>query len=304
MAPVKRPSRQPLPQRPIDLVACVEGMREPLERTLGEETRVVSHYGAGLWPVLADPAGLEAVLLNLCMNAREAMPAGGTVSITAENAIDPPGLLRGEYVRLTVGDTGAGMAADVRERAFDPSFSTKGQGEGGGLAQVHAFAEACGGSADIESAPGRGTTVTLLLPRSQEPVAAPSGPSAGVGSPRRVLVVEDDREVADLVAEMLDYLGYQLVRATTAAEALFTLEHDRRIDLVFSDIMMPGKLTGVDLARRVRRDHPDVPVVLTSGYAESFKQEVASEGLLLLPKPYAMDELGAMVERALQAKVH
>lgn len=300
-----------LTPQPIDLPACLAGMQDLLNRTLGGQVRVVTHYAAGLWPIMADPNELEMVLLNLGVNARDAMPGGGTVSITAENVMDPRGLLPGDYVRIAVGDTGAGMEPAVRERAFEPFFTTKevGQGSGVGLAQVYGFAKESGGMAEIDSAPGRGTTVTLVLPRSPKAVPAPIAhtappkPLAVKGQPR-VLLVEDDNEVAELVAEMLEHLGYQTTRAGTAAEALFTLAHDSRIDLVFSDIMMPGKLTGVDLARRLRRDHPELPVVLTSGYAESFKNEAQNEGLLLLPKPYAMDELAAMVERALAAKVH
>ncbi|HEX2545723.1 MAG TPA: response regulator [Ramlibacter sp.] len=304
-------SKPPAP-KPLHLAACIEGMQDLLNRTLGGQVRVVSHYAPDLWPVHVDATELEMVLVNLGVNARAAMPRGGTVSITADNTSDPRKLPPGDYVRLSVGDTGTGMAPAVRERASEPSVTTRdqGKGSGGGLAQVHAFAKAAGGLAEIDSAPDRGTTVTLLLPRSRE--AAPAAPAPGItvarsAAPavrRRVLIVEDDSEVAELVAEMLEHLGYDTLRTGTAVEALFTLEHDSHIDLVFSDVMMPGKLTGIDMARRVRRDYPELPVILTSGYAESFRQEAKNEGLLLLPKPYAMDELGQMMERALQAKVH
>jgi signal transduction histidine kinase/DNA-binding response OmpR family regulator len=303
---------KPLAPQPIALPECIARMEALLNRTLGAQVRVVSYYAADLWPVLADQNELEMVLLNLGVNARDAMPNGGTVSITADNVNDPRGLPPGDYVRVAVGDTGAGMPEGVRERAFEPFFSTKefGKGSGLGLAQVYGFAKESGGLAQIDSAPGRGTTITLLLPRSLAPAPTPAPNAAAapkplaVQAPRRVLLVEDDNEVAELVAEMLAHLGYQLVRAGTAAEALFTLEHDTRIDVVFSDVMMPGKLTGVDLARRVRRDRPELPVVLTSGYAESFKKEARNEGLVLLPKPYAMDELRMVMERALETKVH
>ena len=287
-----------LAPKPIDLPVCIGKMENLLNRTLGGKVRVVSQFPPDLWPVLADPGELDLALLNLGIHARDAMPEGGTVSITTENTGHPHGLPAGDYVRISVGDTGLGMTPAERERAFDASSA--------GLAQVLGFAKASGGSASIDSAPGLGTTVTLLLPRSRAAVPVSEAPREQLAVQRqgRVLVVEDDNEVAELVAEMLEHLGYQLVRAGTAAEALFTLAHDTRIDLVFSDVMMPGKLTGIDLARRVRREHPQVRVVLTSGYAESFAQQARNEGLLLLPKPYAIDELSALMERAMQARVH
>jgi signal transduction histidine kinase len=163
-----------LSPKPVDLPACIGGMENLLNRTLGGNVRVISQFPPDLWPVLADPGELEMMLLNLGANARDAMPGGGTVSITTENTSNPQGLPAGDYVRVSIGDTGVGMAPDVRERAFDPFFTTKalGKGSGVGLAQVYGFAKESGGSADIDSAPGRGTTVTLLLPRS--PVGVPA----------------------------------------------------------------------------------------------------------------------------------
>ena len=304
---------RPLAAQAMDLRACIAGMELLLNRTLGGQVRVVSQCAPDVWPVLVDATELETVLLNLGVNARDAMPQGGTVVIAADNVSDPPGVPAGHYVRLSVHDTGQGMAPEVRERAFEPFFTTReiGKGSGVGLAQVYGFARDSGGTAAIDSAPGRGTTITLLLPRSSVPLPAAT-PAPGAAAPQllvtrkvtRVLLVEDDGEVAELVAEMLEHLGYRLVRASSAAEALFLLEHDSQIDLVFSDVMMPGPLTGVDLARRVRIDRPNLPVILTSGYVESFKQAARDEGVLLLPKPYAIDELRQMMELAMQARVH
>jgi CheY-like chemotaxis protein len=242
------------------------------------------------------------------VNARDAMPKGGTITIRASNAPDTSvGALRGDFVAIAVEDTGSGMPPEVLERVFEPFFTTKGIGAGSGLGlpQVHGFATQSGGTVQIDSEVGRGTTITLLLPRSLETpqrnerhlidyhVGESTTPQAG-----NVLLVEDDEEVAALVQEMLAQLGYRVTRAASASAALGALANGREVDLVFSDIMMPGDMNGVDLAREVRLRRPDLPVLLTSGYAEAARRDAEAEGVRILPKPYRVDELQAALNRA------
>jgi signal transduction histidine kinase len=300
--------RSELKPVPVDLKAQIGGMRELLDRSLRGDIHVELKFGDGLWPVAVDPGELELVVLNLAVNARDAMPNGGTIKIGAANVPDwDDGELKGDYVRLAVADTGAGMSDEVKARVFEPFYTTKevGRGSGLGLAQVHGFAKQSGGAVQIDSAVGRGTTVTLLLPRSTE-VPAPrerhlADPRVDVGgsaSAGLVLLVEDNDEVAALVEEMLEQLGCHVIRAATAAAALGALANDRRVDLVFSDIMMPGGMDGVELAREIRRRRRDLPVLLTSGYAEAVKDRTFEAGVRVLRKPYRIEELAAALDEA------
>jgi CheY-like chemotaxis protein len=244
--------------------------------------------------------------LNLILNARDAMPAGGTIAVRAENcpALTGEGL-DGDYVRLSVSDTGTGMSADVLPRVFEPFFTTKavGKGSGLGLAQVHGFVSQSQGKVRIDTAVGRGTTINLFLPRSDKlpqiqhnvfdtQIEQPRGRTAG-----SVLLVEDDIEVAQLVSEMLDQLGYEVIRVASASAALGALSNGRSVDLVFSDIMMPGGMNGVQLAREIRSRRPNLPVLLTSGYSEVAREEADREGVSILAKPYRLDELSAALRR-------
>jgi CheY-like chemotaxis protein len=215
---------------------------------------------------------------------------------------------RKDFVRLSVSDNGSGMTREVQARVFEPFFTTKdiGKGSGLGLAQVHGFVQQSGGRIEIESEVGCGTRITLMLPRSsKEPgpdqhhlvdlhVARRRPASAG-----SVLLVEDDDEVAALVSEMLEDLGFQVVRAATAAAALGALANGRRIDLVFSDIMMPGGMNGVELAKEIRSRRVDLPILLTSGYSEAAKQAAESQGIKILRKPYQLAELSEALRGAI-----
>ncbi|HYE49628.1 MAG TPA: ATP-binding protein, partial [Azospirillaceae bacterium] len=243
-------------------------------------------------------------LINLAVNARDAMPAGGELELSAENVTLRPGErpgLDGEFVRLSVSDTGTGMPPEVAARAFDPFFTTKevGKGSGLGLAQVYGLARQAGGTAWIESTPGLGTAVVLLLRRS---TAAPASglPPAAAGAPEvregRVLMVEDDPVVASTVGAALEDAGYTVARVATADEALPLLAGGARIDLLFSDVVMPGRLSGVDLAREARRLRPALPVVLTTGYSEEVAQ---AEGVRVLGKPYRIEEIVRTLDAAL-----
>jgi CheY-like chemotaxis protein len=293
--------RQPLQARPVDLVRQLGGMRELLDRSLGDATQVELKFAQDLWPVHVDPGELELVVLNLVVNARDAMPSGGTIRIHAENlAPNEAGELSGDYVRVSVIDTGTGMTPDVKDHAFEPFFTTKavGKGSGLGLAQVYGFAKQSGGSVQIHTAVGRGTSVILMLPRStgrprdqSEDAATRPALHAEQRSAGSVLLVEDNDDVAVLVSEMLQELGYRVERAANASSALQTLTRATAIDVVFSDIMMPGEMDGVELGRQIRLRQTNVPVLLTSGYAHGAVQRAEREGFRVLPKPYDLPAL-------------
>jgi signal transduction histidine kinase len=304
--------RQALQPETIELAAKVESMRILLERSLREDIRLDLRVMPDLWPVTADPGEFELALLNLTVNARDAMPNGGVVTIAAEPLPDlREGDLSGDYVRVILSDTGTGMSPEVQRRVFEPFFTTKevGKGTGLGLSQVYGFARASGGDVRIESQPGRGTTVSILLPRAA--ADAPNAPtplpeaqtvpppiSAGVirGA---ILLVEDDDAVAEFVGDMLRELGFVVTRAENAIVGLARIETDAEFDLVFSDTVMPGGMDGIDLAREIRRRWPALPVLLTTGYSEA-AQAATNEGLRLLLKPYRMDMLAAAIDAALR----
>ena len=289
--------REGLRPEPIDVRDRVLAMSPLLERALRADIRLATTFGPGLWSVEVDPTQFELALINMAVNARDAMADGGLLTVEAENTALPPGDpsgLEGEFVRLAVTDTGTGMAPEVRVKAFDPFFTTKevGRGSGLGLAQVYGLARQGGGMAWIDSEPGRGTAVVLLLRRSTAAVAAVETPPVPVTAPvrrsGRVLLVEDDPIVASTVAAALEDSGYEVARVTTADEALPLLASRARIDLLFSDVVMPGRLSGMDLVREARRLRPTLPVVLTTGYSETVAR---TEGVRLLSKPYRIEEL-------------
>ncbi len=303
--------RQDLRPEPLDVARQIGGMRELLDRSLRGDVEVEFKLADDLWTIEADAGELELVILNLAVNARDAMPSGGTITVQAENcmALSEDGL-DGDYVRLSVSDTGTGMTPEVLAHVFEPFYTTKdiGKGSGLGLAQVHGFATQSHGVVRIHSVVGQGATVSLYLPRSdklardQRYSPELSVERAGERSAGSVLLVEDDEEVAKLASEMLDQLGFAVVRVSSATAALGALANGRAIDLVFSDIMMPGEMNGVELAREIRRRRRGLPVLLTSGFAEAARLQAEAEGVQILPKPYRLDELsaalGALVENA------
>jgi PAS domain S-box-containing protein len=294
--------RRPVNPEPIDVAAHLKGMREMLDGSLGGHIHVEMNFDAEVWPVEIDAGELELAILNLCLNARDAMAAGGAVTITAENVqVDGERGSQADYVKLCVTDTGCGMPPEVLARAFEPFFTTKdvGKGSGLGLPQVYGFAHQSSGQVTIDSEIGVGTIVTLLLPRSvQQPVAgsragdAPSAPvSRGDGARRgHVLLVEDDKEVSALTREMLSSLGFSVTHVTGAEAALGALANARAIDVVLSDIMMPGGVSGLELAREIKVRHPNLPVILTTGYVEAAARMQDGEFHLLL-KPYSVEAL-------------
>ena len=233
------------------------------------------------------------------------MPNGGTVHITAENAVAvADGELKGDFVRLCVSDTGIGMLPEIQEHVFEPFFTTKeiGKGSGLGLPQVYGFAKQSGGTVYLDSTVNRGTTITILLPRTQKSVVQPlllTDPQIGRANrvpAGTVLLVEDDNEVAGTVAEMLEQLGYEVKRTASAEEALGSLDDSGKIDVVFSDVMMPGGMNGVGLARELRTRRQDLPILLTSAYAEAATSEASRLGVSILRKPFRLSELSAALK--------
>ncbi|WP_409567050.1 ATP-binding protein [Pseudomonas sp.] len=299
--------RQSLAPEPVDLARRISQMRELLDRSLRGDVHVQQEFAPDLWPIEVDPGELELVILNLAVNARDAMPDGGNILLQARNAPDQLVLgRRGDFVRLAVIDSGTGIPEDVRNRVFDPFFTTKeiGKGSGLGLAQVYGFARQSGGTVWIDSECGQGTSVVLLLPRAtsapsplRDPVTVDEAVRVSAGN---VLLVDDDEEVAALVGEMLVHLGYAVTAAASAAAALGALANGRGIDIVFSDVMMPGGMNGLELAREIRARGFEVPVLLTSGYAEAVRLSAEAEGVQILAKPYRLEELAVALQEALE----
>src|SRR5262245_25984583 len=306
--------RQRLETQSINLNEFVLGLTELLRRTIGTPIDLSTALASDLWPTVADPGQVESAVVNLVINARDAMPGGGRLVIETFNATldagdvaDVPGMAAGDYVVLSVADTGHGMAPEVRARAFEPFFTTKpaGKGSGLGLATIYGFARQSGGNATIYSEPDKGTTVNLYLPRAgrgtAEETASAAGSEVHASSGETVLIVEDDDRVRRLTARRLMDLGYRVLEADHGAEALAILAEESDVQIVFSDLVMPGGMSGFDLARQVRERFPRVRVILTSGYsAELMSQaDIAQLDLQLLRKPYRQSELARVFRAAL-----
>lgn len=295
--------------RSIAIPRHVEGMRELLDGSLGGSVTVNTRFDADVWPVRVDEGELGIALLNLCVNARDAMVQGGTITIAASNRAEVREYgLAGDFVELSVSDTGVGMKAETIARCLEPFYTTKdiGKGSGLGLAQVYGFAHGSGGSVQIESRVHQGTKVLLLLPRSNEsPSVAPrrldirDEGSACTPALCRVLLVEDDVQVASLTSAMLGELGYEVIPVTTGQAALNELAATPDIGLVLSDVMMPGGMDGMGLVREMRQRKITLPVVLVSGFSAAAKRDAEDEGVPLLPKPYTLDDLAAQLTSAL-----
>jgi len=295
--------RQQLMPVAVDLRARIDAVRDMLAPSLRGDISLVCDIEDGIWPVEVDLGELELALVNVAVNARDAMADGGTITLSARNVVLKPGSaagdLSGEFVAVAVIDTGAGMPPEVLQRVFEPFFTTKpvGKGTGLGLSQVHGFASQSGGAVTVTSEPGRGTVVTIYLPRSTRAVAAERGEGAAWGggaAQGAVLMVEDSHDVAEVTSALLEQLGYRVVRADNGAEALRHLQQGIEVDLLFSDIVMPGGIDGLSLAQICRERFPNIPVLLTSGFSDAAQ---AADGRFdILRKPF---ELGAL-ERALK----
>ena len=268
--------------------------------SLRSNVELITEASEQLWPVDADAGALELAILNLAFNARDAMKDGGKLKISAHNVVlsGTPDGLRGEHVALRVSDTGVGMAPETIEHVFEPFFTTKsyGEGTGLGLSQVFGFAKQLGGAVTVESAPGEGSSFTLYLPSSHGAAGAETHAN-GTNALDRVLVVEDDSLVAELAAGLLDELGFQCTVVHSAQEALERLSGGERPKLIFSDVIMPGGISGVELARKVRQRYPELPILLTTGYSE---QAAGAHGFPVLHKPYEMETLASALGQLLK----
>jgi two-component system, NtrC family, sensor kinase len=291
--------RQMLNPSVIDLTQRLPELKEMLNRSLRGDVTTEVVVPEGSCAVKVDPSEFELALLNLAVNARDAMPHGGSLTITARPVLlkgkaTEEGL-HGEFVAIRVADTGAGIPADVLPHVFEPFFTTKevGKGTGLGLSQVYGFAKQSGGTATITSTLGRGTVITLYLPRTRELAAAASvqaEPEAAAPRAGTALLVEDNPEVAEVAAAYFQQLGYLVKQVANAREALELLGSDAQIDLVFSDILMPGGMNGLELGHTIRRLYPAMPVLLVTGYSDSFRDAV-QQGFVVLQKPFDLAEL-------------
>jgi len=308
--------KQPLAPHPVDLNKLVCGMSELLRRSLGETVTIETVLAHDLWQTSADANQVENALLNLALNARDAMPSGGRVVIETANAtLDAtyasryPEVASGDYALLSVTDSGAGMNADTLAKAFEPFFTTKdiGSGSGLGLSMVYGFARQSGGHAAIKSAPGHGTTVELYLPRLTAPAASVEAPSAEPipDSPTGeiVLVVEDDEDVRNYSVTALQTLGYVVHAAHNAEDALRRLDKLPHIDLLFSDIGLPGGTNGRELAETITAARPDIRVLFTTGYAS---RAILHDGKIdptvaVIGKPFTLNEIAHKLREVLDA---
>jgi signal transduction histidine kinase len=301
--------RQKLDPRPVDLNETVQRMHDLLQSTMGGSVQLETELQPDLWPAMIDPTQIELVILNLAINARDAMAVGGRLTVRTENVglgepdrpEDPPG---GEYVLVEVRDTGEGMSPEVLAKVFEPFFTTKevGKGSGLGLSQVYGLAKQSGGGVRIESAPGEGASVQVYLPRSY---AAPAWTDSVVGvrpqggiADHRVLVVDDDEAVREVTAGFLLDLGYSVVEAGSGGAALEVLDRQEEIELLLLDFAMPG-MNGAELAREARARRPKLPIVFLTGYADAQAlPQLGREEILC--KPFNLNELASKVSAALR----
>lgn len=308
--------QQPLAPKVLDANKLVRGMSEMLRQTIGEHLRVETVLAGGLWRAFVDPGQLENAVLNLAINARDAMPGGGRVTVETSNAhlddayaVANEGAVAGQYVLLSVTDTGAGMSADVIKRVFDPFFTTKdiGKGTGLGLSQVYGFIKQSSGHVKVYSEPGLGTTVKLYLPRyfgaEADPDVEEPALEAGTAHAKAgevILVVEDDEKIRFLSVEILRDFGYTVVQAGDASQALAVLAVTPHVDLLFTDIVMPG-MNGRQLADKARASRPDLKVLYTSGFTKNavVHNGVLDAGVALISKPFTIDDLTIKVRQVL-----
>jgi nitrogen-specific signal transduction histidine kinase len=296
--------RQELSSRPTDVLALIKDMHDLISRSVGPmiELRIVAAQSAPA--VIVDPNQLEMALLNLAVNARDAMPAGGVLSITLEqksvDAASDIGLSPGSYVRIALADTGEGMDAETLDRAVEPFFSTKGIGKGTGLglSMVHGLAEQSGGAFRLESRLGVGTTAELWLPAAEQAaeIVTRSHMPQSMISPATILLVDDDALIAASTVAMLEDLGHRVVEAHCGKDALAILDDGLHPDLVITDHAMPG-MTGLDLAVTLRNREPDLPILLATGFAD-IRENIDIE-IPRLAKPYTQEQLSSEIARLL-----
>jgi CheY-like chemotaxis protein len=303
--------RRRLSPQVLDLSELVLGLTELLKRSLGEPISLTTVLAGGLWPVRADPSEIENALLNLAINARDAMPYGGSLIIETRNiaAGSEPMLGAGDFVCISVGDTGVGMTPEVLARAFEPFFTTKepGRGTGLGLSTLHGFAEQSGGHAAISSEVGKGTTVSLYLPRTHDealPITYDHATEIPMSEDSEtILVVEDNPAVRELTLQRIEGLGYVVLEAENGPAAVRILQRGEPVALIFSDIVMAGGMSGYDLARWAKANTPNAKILLTTGFAEEeARADVrGSAGIQILRKPYNRAELAVALQNALKS---
>jgi PAS domain S-box-containing protein len=303
--------RQTLDPKPTDANKLVADMEELVQRTVGPAIKVETAQAIGLWPTLCDPNQLENAILNLCINARDAMPEGGRLTIETANmwldahAARERDMQPGQYVAICVSDTGVGMSSGVKARAFDPFFTTKptGQGTGLGLSMIYGFTQQSGGQVRIYSEEGEGTTVRIYLPRhqgeadeEQEQAMLSEAPRAEAGE--TVLIVDDEPSVRMLVTDVLEELGYAAVEAADGVAGLKLLESDMRIDLLITDVGLPGGVNGRQMADAARRVRPKLRVLFITGYAEnaSIGNGRLAPGMHMMVKPFGMEMLASRIK--------
>jgi PAS domain S-box-containing protein len=309
--------RQSLEPRVVDLNRLVLGMTELLRRTLGETIEIETVVADAIKQTLVDPAQVENAILNLAINARDAMPQGGVLTIRTgtrkigrQIAIGRDDVLPGEYVMLAISDTGTGMPSDVAARAFDPFFTTKavGRGSGLGLSMIYGFCQQSGGFATIDSEPDQGTTVSLFLPATDgaekidDTASAPSTEAMDETGHETVLVVEDDPGVRLFAATVLSNLNYNVIEAADGPAALETLESNGKIDVLFTDVVLPGGVDGRDIANQARTRQPEINVLFTSGFAvdETDHENRELMEISMLRKPYTGAELAAKIRSVIE----
>jgi signal transduction histidine kinase/CheY-like chemotaxis protein len=297
----------------IQLNELVVSITDMLLRTLGEHIALSTSLARDVWPTRADPSQFQSAIVNMAVNARDAMPYGGrlvvetrNIELDADDADLLPDLKSGQYVQLSISDTGAGMPPEIRDRVFEPFFTTKGKGRGTGLglAMIYGFVKQSGGHVTIYSEVGQGTTINLYFPRTEDAPAASTHEGGRRLDPQAreiILVVEDDERVRQLTIRRLKTIGYQVVEASDGPTALDILRSGEPVDLVFTDLVMPGGLSGRDVVVQAREIKPGIKVLLTSGYAEELVRgdDLVREQLTVLRKPYQQADLVAALRRIL-----
>jgi CheY-like chemotaxis protein len=307
--------RQTLDPKPTNVNRLLSDLEELVRRTVGPSIKVEVVGASGLWPTLVDPNQLENAVLNLCVNARDAMPGGGRLTIEAANkwlddrAARNHDLPVGQYVSVCVTDTGTGMTADVIAKAFDPFFTTKpiGEGTGLGLSMVYGFARQSGGQVRIYSELGQGTTMCLYLPRHaeddsvQEEVELPTDMDAAGGG-EVVLVIDDDPTIRMLVGEVLAESGYAVIEAPDGPAGLKVLDSNARIDLLITDVGLPGGMNGRQVADAARVSRPNLKILFITGYAENavIGQTRLENGMFVMTKPFQMDMLAHRIREIIE----
>ena len=295
--------RQPLAPKPVDMTKLVGSLEMLLRRSIGPSYQLNFRAGDDLWPTFCDPSQLESAILNLAINARDAMKDGGTLLIELENCQQPPSDMQGDSVRINLTDNGTGMSPEVRERAIEPFFTTKplGEGTGLGLSMVYGFAKQSGGGFNISSIEGQGTTVSLYLPRYfgdiYEEVSAQDAYPARSTTRKKVVLIEDDEGILELVAELIEEMGYDALYADDGHKGLRIIEQQEKIDLLITDIGLPG-VNGRELAAQALARHPNIKVLFITGYDQDviLPSHLRRPGVELMTKPFTIASLAERVQ--------